>query len=186
MRKIILTSAILLTTALGASTFALADKAPKGDRGERMTKMCSDITAREAGHLSYLEAKLKPTSAQTKAWDNYKNVMTAQATAKEKSCLDRAASMKERGKDKQRPTIIERQDMMEKGLEAKLASLKATKPATAELYAALNDGQKKVMDRQGRKGHGEHGKRHGKFRDGMKHKAHFERQQEKPADTTEQ
>lgn len=176
MRKIILTSAILLTTALGASTFALADKSPSGDRAERMTKMCSDITTREAGHLSDLEAKLKPTSAQTKAWDNYKNVMTVQATAKEKSCLERAAAMKERGKDKQRPTIVERQAMMEKGLEAKLASLKTIKPATAELYATLNDDQKKVLDRQGRKGHG---KRHGKSRDGMKHKAHVERHHDK-------
>jgi hypothetical protein len=105
--------------------------------------------------------------------------MTVQATAKEKSCLERAATMKERGKDKQRPTIVERQAMMEKGLEAKLASLKTIKPATAELYATLNDDQKKVLDRQGRKGHGEHGKRHGKSRDGMKHKAHVERHHDK-------
>lgn len=181
MRKIILTSAVLLTTALGASTFALADKAPSGDRAERFSSMCTDRTAREIGHLSYLEAKLKPTSAQTKAWDNYKNVMTAQASASEKACLDRAASMKTGDKDHKRPTIVERQAMMEKGLEAKLASLKATQPATAELYATLNDDQKKVMDRQGFKGHGQFaGNWRGKHHGGMDHKARFERHHDKP------
>lgn len=170
MRKIILTSAVLLTTALGAGTFAFADKAPNGDRAERHAAMCSDRNAREIGHLAELEAKLKPTTAQKATWSAYKQIKTNQAAASEKSCLDRVAARKGAGdsKDKKRPTIIERQAMMEKGLETKLANLKATTPALTSLYASLTAEQKQILDKEGaRRGGMHHG---GRKHDGMKHK----------------
>jgi hypothetical protein len=52
MRKLILTSAVLLTTALGASTIALADKTSDSDHAKRLASMCTDHTAREIGHLA--------------------------------------------------------------------------------------------------------------------------------------
>ncbi len=192
MRKIILTSAVLLTAAIGASSFALADKASGGDRAERHATMCVDRNARAVGHLAELEAKLKPTSAQTAAWTAYKNTLTDQAAAAEKACLDRVAARKSANKEdraeRKRPTIVERQAMMEKGLEAKLANLKATQPSLVALYATLSDDQKQVMDRSGKR-HGKFAGRHDKHHGGMDHKARFERHHDKadaPEAPTEQ
>lgn len=184
MRKIILAGAVLLTAVAGASSFALAEKiAPRSP--EEMQKhhasMCMDRSARETGHLAYLEAKLKPTSAQTAVWTAYRDAMTAQAKASEKDCLARTKP----ARGEARPSIVERQAMMEKGLEAKLAGLKATQPALQALYATLTDDQKQVLDKQGLeghhfanwRGHGHHG--------GMEHKARFERHHDmKPAPET--
>ncbi|MDO8289143.1 MAG: Spy/CpxP family protein refolding chaperone [Parvibaculum sp.] len=174
MNKLFLTGAVILSTALGVSTFALADKAPHGDRSERHAVSCSDRNAREIGKLAELEAKLKPTAAQTAAWTAYEDTLTAQAAAAEKSCLDRVAARKAAGDDKKRPTIIERQAMMEQGLETKLSNLKATKPVLTKLYASLSVEQKQVMDkegmRHGRKGHGD-----------WKHKAGYKHHGDKPA-----
>jgi hypothetical protein len=174
MRKLILTSAVLLTTALGASTIALADKTSDGDHAKRLASMCTDHTAREIGHLAYLEAKLKPTSAQTDAWNTYKAAMTDQAKASEKTCLDRTANFKQGSKDHKRPTIIERNTMMEKRLEARLASIKATEPALEALYSKLDDSQKQVLDHQSSR-HGKFANWRGHHRHGgmMIHKAHF-------------
>lgn len=188
MRKIILTSAVLLTAAIGASSFALADKASGSDRAERHATMCTDRNARTVGHLAELEAKLKPTSAQTAAWTAYKDVLSDQAAAAEKTCLDRVATRKAVSKEdraeRKRPTIIERQAMMEKGLEAKLANLKATQPTLIALYSTLSDEQKQVMDRSGMR-HGKFAGRHGdKHHGGMDHKARFERHHDK-ADAAE-
>ena len=171
MRKLILTSAVILSAALGASSFALADKA-SGDRSGHRADMCANISARQIGHLAELEAKLKPTAAQTATWSAYKQIKTDQATASEKSCTDRVAARKAAGDDKKRPTIVERQAMMEKGLEAKLANMKAATPALTALYASLSDEQKQVLDKDGfRHGHKGHGD--------WKHKAGYEKHGDK-------
>tara|TARA_R110000824_G_scaffold118105_1_gene270302 strand:- start:24153 stop:24716 length:564 start_codon:yes stop_codon:yes gene_type:complete len=175
MRKIILTSAILLTTAIGASSFALADKASGSDREARHAAMCTDRTAHKIGHLSYLEAKLKPTAEQTKAWNAYSNIVTEQAKAGEKSCLERSALRKTDTKERKRPSIVERQDMMEKRLEAQIAEIKAVKPALADLYASLNDDQKLILDRDHRGGKKFAERRGHKRHGGMDHKARFDR-----------
>lgn len=179
MRKIILTGAVLLTTAIGASSFAMADKAASlspEKMQERHASMCSDRSAREIGHLAYLEAKLKPTSAQAAAWTKYRDAISAQAKAAEQNCLSRPARVKG-----ERPSIVERQAMMQKGLEAKLASLKATQPALQSLYATLTDEQKQVLDRQGGNRHFANWRGHGHRDGGMEHKARFERHHDKPA-----
>lgn len=178
MRKFIVTGAVLLSTAIGAATFAYADKAPRGDREARFTAMCTDRTARAAGELTYLETKLKPTAAQTAEWDAFKDAMTAQAKTAEANCLDRAAQMKERFEKKERPSIVERQAMMEKALETKLAGIKATQPALTKLYASLDDSQKKTLDRAARHMFGERHRRFAEGREhdgGWKHKARYER-----------
>jgi hypothetical protein len=179
MRKIILAGAVLLTTAIGASSFAMADKAasPSPEKmQERHASMCSDRSAREVGHLAYLEAKLKPTSAQTAAWTKYRDAITAQAKTAEQNCLSRPARTKG-----ERPSIIERQAMMEKGLEARLTSLKATQPALQGLYATLTDDQKQVLDRQDGNRHFANWRGHGRHGGGMEHKARFERHHDKSA-----
>jgi len=176
MRKIILTGAVLLSTAIGAASFAYADKAPRGDREARFTAMCTDRTARTAGELSYLEAKLKPTSAQAGEWSAFKDAMTAQAKTSEANCLDRAAQMKEHQEKKERPSVVERQAMMEKSLEAKLDGIKATQPALTNLYAALDDSQKQTLNSAARHMFGEHHHRFAEGRDhsGWAHKADYQ------------
>lgn len=151
MRKFMLASAVLLTTAIGASSFAMADKGAErspAQMQERHASMCSDRSAREIGHLAYLEAKLKPTAAQTAAWTKYRDTVTAQAKANEQDCLARPA----RKKGDARPSIVERNAMMQKALETRLASLKATQPALEGLYAVLTDAQKQVINKEGREG----------------------------------
>jgi hypothetical protein len=81
----------------------------------------------------------------------------------------------------ERPSIVERQAMMQKGLEAKLASLKATQPALQGLYASLTDEQKQVLDREGGNRHFASWRGHGRHGSGMEHKARFERHHDKPA-----
>ena len=173
MRKIILTSAVLLSTAIGAATFAYADKAPRGDREARFTSMCTDRTARTAGDLTYLETKLKPTSAQTGDWSAFKDAITSQAKVTEANCLDRAAQMKQRHEmekeKKERPSIVERQAMMQKMLEAKLSSVKAIQPSLTKLYASLDDSQKKTLDRTAPRILGE---RHHRSMDNRDNKGH--------------
>lgn len=181
MRKIILTGAVLLTAAIGASSFALADKASGGDRAERHATMCADRNARAVGHLAYLEEKLQPTQAQAAVWAAYKSAVTSEAESAAKACADRPARVKSADGKRQRPTIIERNAMMEKGLTAKLTSLKATQPSLTALYATLSDEQKQVMDRQGMR-HGKFaGRRGDKHHGGMDHKARFERHHDKAA-----
>ncbi|MES1990898.1 MAG: Spy/CpxP family protein refolding chaperone [Pseudomonadota bacterium] len=171
MRKLILTSAVILSTALGATSFALADKT---SGAERHGDMCTNISARQIGNLAELEAKLKPTAAQTAKWSAYKQIKTDQAAASEKSCTDRVAARKAYKAENKRPTIIERQAMMEKGLEAKLADLRATTPVLTDLYASLSDEQKQVLDKEGFR-HG--GEGHGD----SKHKASFKHHSDEAA-----
>lgn len=64
---------------------------------------------------------------------------------------------------------------MEKGLEAKLASLKATQPALTTLYASLTEDQQQMLNRYGNM-HRERSAWNGRKHHGdMDHKARFER-----------
>lgn len=177
MRKRLLAgaAAILLsgTFAIGAFADAKPQDMSSETRAKMMQSFCTDRTAHAAGRLAYLEAKLKPTAAQQAAWKKYSDAVTADATAREKECLARPARNDGKG---ERPSIVERQAMMEKGLEARLASLKATTPALQSLYATLSDEQKAVLDRaQGPGGprHFTKWRGHGDGDRGMMHKAHF-------------
>lgn len=142
-------AALMLTGALGAGSYALAaDKAasmtPEQIQANHV-RMCTDRSARTVGHLAYLEAKLKPTAAQQAAWTKYRDAVTADTKVAEQNCL----SLPVRSKTEARPTIVERRAMMQKMLEARLTSLRATTPALEGLYASLNADQKAVLDREG-------------------------------------
>jgi len=174
MRNKLLASAaaIVLSGTFAVAAFADTGK-PQHMTPEAREKMvqsfCADHTARVIGHLAYLDAKLKPTAAQEAAWKSYNDAVTADAKAREKDCLARPA------KHEGRPSIVERQAMMEKGLEARLASLKATTPALQSLYATLSDDQKAVLDRDHPDGMRHFADwRHGHDGRGMMHKARFD------------
>jgi len=174
MKKMHLIGAVAAAAIAGQfamTSLASADPA-KPDRGARFTAMCSDMTARSAAKLTYLETKLAPTAAQKAEWDAYKSAVTGNAKANEEKCLDRVKTFKKDGK---RPTAIERHAMQEKFLEARLAALKTTEAPLTALYAKLSDEQKLVMDRSERFGKGHFGKRH------HKHGEHGKRDRAKDA-----
>ena len=172
MRKTLLAgaAALLISGAFAAGAFAdtKAGAGPEA-REAKMQSFCTDRAAHVSGHLAYLEAKLKPTAAQQAAWKAYADAVTTAAAQHEKDCLARPA------RHEGRPSIVERNAMMEKALEAKLASLKATTPALTALYATLSDTQKAVLDRDHRGGRRHFAEWRGHDRhDGMMHKARFE------------
>lgn len=174
MKKMHLIGAVAAAAIAGQfalTSLASADPA-KPDRAQRVAAMCTDMAARSAAKLTYLETKLAPTAAQKSAWDNYKTAITNDAKANETKCLERVKDFKKDGK---RPTILERHAMQEKMLEARLASLKAQEAPLTALYAKLSDEQKLVMDRSGRFGMGHGGKRH------HKHGEHHDHGKDKPA-----
>lgn len=186
MRKKLLAGAAAILMSGTFAAGALADSKPRDANPEVRAKMmqsfCTDRTAQAAGRLAYLEAKLKPTSAQQAAWKKYSDAVTADAGAREKECLARPARHDGKG---ERPSIVERQAMMEKGLEARLASLKATTPALQSLYATLSDDQKAVLDRaQGPDGprHFAKWRGHGDGDRGMMHRARFDGDRMGPPD----
>lgn len=88
------------------------------------------------GRIAYLHAELKITEAQMPAWTEFGNVL--RANAKRIAEAQKASQ--------QATTSAERLDNQERWLTARLESVKALKPAYAKLYAALDDGQKKIAD----------------------------------------
>jgi hypothetical protein len=91
------------------------------------------------GRLAYLKGELGITDTQSKAWDTYATAVKARVDLMQ----DMHAKMVE---TMQKGTATERMDSRIAGMEAMLGSLKALKPATEGLYAALTDEQKKVAD----------------------------------------
>ncbi len=179
MRKAIVAgaAAALLTGLFAASSFADTATA-RPDRAKMHRSMCTDRAARTTGHLAYLQAKLNLTAAQKAGFAKYSNAVTANAKAAEQDCLARPARAKG-----ERPTIVERQAMMQQRMEMKLAELKATQPSLEALYASLDADQKAVLDRQGGEGHRRFARwRGGDHHGGMEHKTRFQhRGDEQPA-----
>src|ERR1700750_2115055 len=90
---------LLACTALaGGLAFAAAPKdgGPRhhefnaAEMQKHRVEMCSDMAARETGHMAYLEAKLSLTGAQQSAFNNWKNVKLSEAKDRGAKC----ASMK--------------------------------------------------------------------------------------------
>lgn len=162
---------LLATLALGAG-ISMAETAPPapggkpahaergrgGDRTpspERMADRCQTRFAFEAGRLAFLEARLELTPQQKPLWDAYKTA-SAQADAQARDACIAAIPAKAEDADKARPSLVDREAMKAKRLEQELAQLKATQPALAALYPALNADQQKVLDRP-LPGHGREG-----------------------------
>ncbi len=89
--------------------------------------------------LAYIKADLEITDAQSAVWDAYANAVRARHGAMESVHADMMTA-KENG------TVVDRMDARIKALETMADSLKALKPATEALYAALSEEQKKKAD----------------------------------------
>ena len=91
------------------------------------------------GRLGYLKGELNITEAQTDAWNGYAEAVRAR--------IDLMQGMRQGMFDAmQKGTATERMDARISSMEAMLEAMKALKPATEKLYAALTDEQKKVAD----------------------------------------
>jgi hypothetical protein len=89
--------------------------------------------------LAYIKADLEITDAQAAVWDAYANAVRARHSAMEGMHADMM-------KAKESGNVVERMDARIKAMESMVESLKALKPATEALYAALTDEQKKKAD----------------------------------------
>jgi len=91
------------------------------------------------GRLAYLKGELNITAEQQSAWDAYAAAVTDRVELMQGIHEGMAKTM-------QSGTATERMDARIAGMEAMLESLKAMKPATDGLYAALRDEQKALAD----------------------------------------
>lgn len=174
---------LLAATAFAAiaAPVAFAQSAPPADGGQMQehawhkpspeqmaawhAERCKSHYARVAGKLAYLQADLSITDAQRGAFDDWKGVVLSSAKAHSDACLARADD----GQQHMHHDALERTARMEKMLEARLAQLKAERPALEHLYASLTPDQKKEFDRAEAFGHhhGHHmGHMGGEGRDG--------------------
>lgn len=91
------------------------------------------------GRLAYLKSELAITDAQNAAWTGYADAV--------KSRVDVMHGIREgMMTTMQTGTAIERLDARIKNMEVMVEAMKAVKPATETLYAALTDEQKKLAD----------------------------------------
>jgi hypothetical protein len=89
--------------------------------------------------LAYIKADLEITAAQMPAWDAYADAVRARHDAMESVHAD---MMHAKGNG----SVVDRMDARIKAMETMVDSLKALKPATEALYAALSEEQKKNAD----------------------------------------
>ena len=124
------------------------------------TERCKSRYAHVAGKLAYLQADLQITDAQRGAFDQWKSVVLSSAKTHSEQCLAHSADAKPM---EHHHDALERNARMEKHLEARLAQLKAERPALENLYTSLTPDQKKEFDRaeshhhHGPMGHGHMG-----------------------------
>ncbi|ODT16302.1 MAG: hypothetical protein ABS35_28855 [Kaistia sp. SCN 65-12] len=89
--------------------------------------------------LTHLKGELKITDAQADVWKAYADAIKARADVMQGMRTSMMDAMDKGG-------AIERMDIRIKSMEAMVESMKAVKPATEKLYAALTADQKKVAD----------------------------------------
>lgn len=91
------------------------------------------------GHVAFIKAELKITTAQGKVWDDFATAMRANA----KQIDEIRTELTKAGASHASP--VDRIAQQEKILTARLEIVRRTKPALAALYAALADDQKRAF-----------------------------------------
>ncbi len=94
---------------------------------------------RVEGRLAFVKAELKITEAQTPAW----NELAAAIRAAAKQHNERMTSM---FKDAGEKTLLERLDIQEQFMTARIEEIKQVKGSLKTLYAQLSDEQKREAD----------------------------------------
>ena len=93
------------------------------------------------GRIAFLRTELKITEAQTSAWNTFADALRANA---KKLGEVRASMMPQSAAGQQQaPTMIERLDLQERWMLARLEGTRTMKSALSKLYESLSDDQKK-------------------------------------------
>ena len=112
-------------------------QSPKGQG--RMAGNQEMMGAIAESRLAHLKGELKITDAQADVWKAYADAIKARADVMQGMRTSMMDAMDKGG-------AIERMDIRIKSMEAMVESMKAVKPATENLYAALTADQKKVAE----------------------------------------
>lgn len=91
------------------------------------------------GRIAFLRTELKITEAQTTVWNTFADVLRANA----KKLGDVRSSVIPQASAGQAPTLMERLDLQERWMLARLEGTRTIKSALSKLYESLSDEQKK-------------------------------------------
>jgi len=97
------------------------------------------------GRIAFLHTELKITDAQASAWNAFADALRANA---QKLGEVRASMMPQSGGggQQQSPTLVDRLDLQERWLVARLEGTRAIKSAFVNVYGTLSDEQKKTAN----------------------------------------
>lgn len=131
---------------------------PRGDRAQQMEKMQERHTARMDKHFDALAERLELRNEQRPAWESFRESVSQ----------GRGQHAHRFGRD-DTAGAAERMQRMEQAAEARLERIRVMRAASEQLYAVLDEAQRKVFDehrpsaREGRDGksHNRHSGRHG-------------------------
>lgn len=99
----------------------------------------SGMGAMAAGRLAYLKSELQISDAQVAVWQGYVDAVNARVATMQGMHETMVETM-------QSGNAMQRMDVRISGMEAMLGAMKAIKPATETLYAALSAEQKTAAD----------------------------------------
>lgn len=150
MRKILTATALGLALAGGLAASPLLAQGMGPDHGGggpgggpggfgNPAQMCEGRDARTAGLLAYAETRLGITEAQRPAWDAFRRAVEASDAPMDQACAELANAGRAQ-------SLPERMARMERFGEARLAQLKALRPAVETLYAQLTPEQRQTAD----------------------------------------
>lgn len=142
--------AVLLAAGVAVAGTAAARgdcaETPSAERAHKMSMMKERYAARMDQHFDALAERLALRDEQRAAWENF-----------------RASVAQGRGEHAHRDESLsapERMQRMEQAVQARLERIRAMRVAGEQLYAALDEGQRKVFDEHGPRAHGGHGGKH--------------------------
>jgi len=102
---------------------------------------CNDRYAFAAGRLAFVEAKLNVTETQRPLFDRWRDVVMHEAQARKDECLAHQPTPGEHH------SVVERNELMQKRLEHRLAALREEAPALDAFYQSLSPDQKAELDK---------------------------------------
>ncbi len=102
---------------------------------------CVERVARRAGNRAYLKERLDLKPEQVPLWDNFQKAADAAGARDKARCASLPTDVKTP------PSFMDRFNMREEMMKARLESLESVKPSLQALYASLTPEQKAIVDR---------------------------------------
>lgn len=110
--------------------------APRADRAEKMSMMKERHAERMSGRFDALAERLQLREDQQPAWQAFRAGVSDDAQARPQAQREPAAS------------APERMQRMEQAMEARLEHVRRMRGLTEDLYAVLDEEQRKLFDQQ--------------------------------------